>query len=166
MAPFTRERVNELRAQGFNAIPLMETLQLDRETPVSIYARFRDGRAHFLLESAALGDDTGRYSFIGLDRQWRISAAPDAGRLRGDAATTPDPLALIRERLAPYRAYQPSDVPSFIGGAVGYGALALTGSSSNTISQTFMVNASGDAADVWAGSFGNTISQSTIMSGR
>ena len=120
MAPFSRDRVQELRGQGYNAIPLMETLQLDRETPVSIYARFRDGRAHFLLESAALGDDTGRYSFIGLDRLWRIKAAPDAGRLRGEAATTPDPLALIRERLAPYRAFQPSDVPSFIGGAVGY----------------------------------------------
>ena len=62
----------DLVAQGFNVVPLSLTLQLDRETPVSLYQRF-PGRAIFLLESAALGESTGRYSFIGLDRRWRVT---------------------------------------------------------------------------------------------
>ena len=40
--------------RGFNVVPLSETLQLDRETPVSLYQRF-GARAILLLESAALG---------------------------------------------------------------------------------------------------------------
>ena len=46
--------------QGFNTVALTETLQLDRDTPVSIYQRFAGRGAFCLLESAALGDDTGR----------------------------------------------------------------------------------------------------------
>ena len=62
-----------LVTEGYNVIPLHATLQLDRETPVSLYQRFGPERAIFLLESAALGETTGRYSFIGLDRRWRVS---------------------------------------------------------------------------------------------
>ncbi len=107
--------------EGFNTIPLTETLQLDRDTPVSIYQRFNDGRAFCLLESAALGDDTGRYSFIGLDRQWRLHAYGDDVRLEGrDDKVEHGPMATLRAVLGTYRTYSPSDLPSFFGGAVGF----------------------------------------------
>lgn len=120
MALLSRDDVATLRRDGFNTFPLYQTLQLDRDTPVSLYQRFGDGRAFFLLESAALGEATGRYSFIGLDRQWRLRAEPDAQRLRGLPSTAPDPMVLLREKLRHYRPYQPSDLPSFFGGAVGF----------------------------------------------
>jgi len=112
-----------LAAQGFNVIPLHVTLQLDRETPVSLYQRFGAQRAIFLLESAALGEETGRYSFIGLDRRWRVTTR--AGRTVVDGASvTPaiddQPLDVLRALLASYRTYQPSDLPDFFGGAVGF----------------------------------------------
>ena len=104
--------------QGYNVVPLFETLQLDRETPVSLYQRFDEGRAFFLLESAALGDQTGRYSFIGLDRRWRVSTSGVRGSLPG---TRPEPpLAAIRSILATYRTFQPTELPDFFGGAVGF----------------------------------------------
>jgi anthranilate synthase component 1 len=108
--------------EGFNVVPLHVTLQLDRETPVSLYQRFSNGRAIFLLESAALGDDTGRFSFIGLDCRWRVRSEGTSTIVEG--ATVIDdptgPLETVRSLLSQYRTYAPSDLPSFFGGAVGF----------------------------------------------
>jgi anthranilate synthase component 1 len=110
----------DLVSQGYNVVPLTTTLQLDRETPVSLYQRFAD-RAIFLLESASLGEATGRYSFIGLDRRWRVSTddsatVVDGTTIEGDL----EPLDAIRQILARYRTYAPRDLPDFFGGAVGF----------------------------------------------
>ena len=118
----TYAQFEDLVGEGFNTIALTQTLQLDRDTPVSIYQRFADDRAFCLLESAALGDDTGRYSFIGLDRQWRLFSYGGATLLTGrdDAVNTNGPLATLRDVLATYRTHAPVDLPAFFGGAVGF----------------------------------------------
>ena len=120
--PLTFSDFDSLVIEGFNTIALTETLQLDRDTPVSIYQRFADGRAFFLLESAALGDDTGRYSFIGLDRLWRLHAYGDEIQIEGcDHVVNPHgALPTLRDLLATYRTHAPSDLPAFFGGAVGF----------------------------------------------
>ena len=107
---------------GYNVIPLYVTLQLDRETPVSLYQRFSPGRAIFLLESAALGENTGRYSFIGLDRLWRVRTDDsmtviDAGQRQ---SVSDGPLETVRALLGRYRPYSPPELPGFLGGAIGY----------------------------------------------
>ena len=111
----------ELVDQGFNVIPLAATLQLDRETPVSLYQRLGD-RAIFLLESAALGEATGRYSFIGLDRRWRVTTRENVTIVEDTEVSTRDesPLETLRELLGRYRTYTPHNLPDFFGGAVGY----------------------------------------------
>lgn len=120
MEPSTVEEFERLVEQGFNVIPLLETLQLDRETPVSLYQRLAD-RAIFLLESAALGDATGRYSFVGLDRSWRLRAINDQVLAEGiDAPLDVSPLESLRAVMARYRVYAPSTLPDFFGGAVGF----------------------------------------------
>jgi anthranilate synthase component 1 len=112
----------ELVADHYNVVPLHATLQLDRETPVSLYQRFNGGRAIFLLESAALGEETGRYSFIGLDRRWRVTTEGPATVVEGtDAPTeTGGPLRVLRALLQRYRTYAPAELPDFFGGAVGF----------------------------------------------
>jgi anthranilate synthase component 1 len=114
----------ELIDQGFTVVPLSATLQLDRETPVSLYQRL-DSRAIFLLESAALGEATGRYSFIGLDRRWRVTTRAGRTIVEGTSATAVDaestpPLEALRRLLGRYRAYCPRTLPDFFGGAVGF----------------------------------------------
>ena len=111
----------ELHRSGFSVIPLAMTLQLDRDTPVSLFQRFRS-RAVFLLESAAVGETTGRYSFIGLDRRWRVHVK-DGRTVVAGLAVEPDqrgPLETVRAILQRYRAYRPNDLPDFFGGAVGF----------------------------------------------
>ena len=121
MEPVDLASYRALVEQGFNVVPLYETLQLDRETPVSLYLRF-GSRAIFLLESAALGEATGRYSFIGLDRRWRVTTRDGAtivdGTDGGDPALAP--LDALRHILSRYRTYAPRTLPDFFGGAVGF----------------------------------------------
>lgn len=123
MADIDHSEFLRLSSEGFNVVPLHATLQLDRETPVSLYQRFGNGRAIFLLESAALGEETGRYSFIGLDRQWRVTTKGDETIVVGTtppAPPPPGPLATIRSILDRYRTHLPHDLPDFFGGAVGF----------------------------------------------
>ena len=110
-------------ASNYNVIPLHATLQLDRETPVSLYQRFANSRSIFLLESAALGKDTGRYSFIGLDRKWRVTTLNGKTVVTGaDVANAAErgPLEVLRELMSRYKTYIPTELPSFFGGAVGF----------------------------------------------
>src|ERR1700722_12102749 len=121
MEPIDHASFSGLVAQGFNVVPLSETLQLDRETPVSLYQRF-GSRAIFLLESAALGEATGRYSFIGLDRRWRVTTRDGKTVVDGTDGGDPSlaPLEALRHILARYRTYAPRPPPDFFGGAVGF----------------------------------------------
>ena len=121
MEPIDLATFLEFVSQGFNVVPLTITLQLDRETPVSLYQRF-GSRAIFLLESAALGEATGRYSFIGLDRRWRVTSEAGRAAITGTPyeGPTDDPLDALRHLLHRYRVYTPGTLPDFFGGAVGY----------------------------------------------
>lgn len=111
----------DLVAQGFNVVPLHVTLQLDRETPVSLYQRFGE-RAIFLLESAAIGEATGRYSFIGLDRRWRLTTRDAVTVIEGttEQESPRAPLEELRALLAKYHTYVSGGLPDFVGGAVGF----------------------------------------------
>jgi anthranilate synthase component 1 len=121
MEPLELTSFLELVEQGFNVVPLHVTLQLDRETPVSLYQRL-GARAIFLLESAALGEATGRYSFIGLDRRWRLSTRNAQTLIEGIETRVSElaPLEELRALLSSYRTYVTSELPDFIGGAVGF----------------------------------------------
>jgi anthranilate synthase component 1 len=121
MEPIDLTTFLDLVNSGHNVVPLPATLQLDRETPVSLYHRLGE-RAIFLLESAALGEATGRYSFIGLDRLWRVSTSSGQtivdGAFYGDADLSP--LETVRQLLGRYNTYTPRTLPDFFGGAVGF----------------------------------------------
>jgi anthranilate synthase component I len=121
MDPLDLHSFLDLIDEGFNVVPLHVTLQLDRETPVSLYQRLED-RAIFLLESAAVGEATGRYSFIGLDRRWRLTTHDEATVVEGATRRESDlaPLVELRRMLGTYQTYVPSDLPDFVGGAVGF----------------------------------------------
>src|ERR1700678_894058 len=115
MAPLELHSILGLIDEGVNVLPLTVTLQLDRETLVSLYQRWED-RAIFLLESAAVGEATGRYSFIGLDRRWRLTTHDEATVIEGATRRESElaPLVELRRLLGTYRTYVPSDLPDFV----------------------------------------------------
>jgi anthranilate synthase component 1 len=128
-------------AQDHGLVPVYRQLTGDTLTPVSAFCKIQEGDWSFLFESVVGGERLGRYSFLGsgpflrfqsYENQVRIQVrnhdVPTKG-FRSDwtpeqtlALDHPDPLKLLEEKLAAYRAPQLPGLPRFCGGAVGYSA--------------------------------------------
>ncbi len=112
-------------AEEGNLIPIYREILADMETPVSAFRKIDDGRTSFLLESIEGGEKWARYSFLG-------SGPGKVFRSRGNSfeiidgerivrsGESPDPIAELKEFLAPYRPVELPGLPRFFGGAVGY----------------------------------------------
>src|SRR6266851_3992764 len=111
----TFEEFREL-ARGASLVPVYRQLIGDTLTPVSAFCKVQEGDWAFLFESVVGGERLGRYSFVGsgpflrfqaFGNHVRIHSQPP-GQSAGPTALTelehPDPLRLLEERLAAYRA--------------------------------------------------------------
>src|SRR3954470_7652101 len=115
------------RAQAGRTVPVWRDYLLDADTPVTAFAKLREGQFAFLLESAPAGGETwARFTFLG-------SAPRSAWRLRDGIVEdwTPalgwhngrTPAQPLEDLDALIRACPPVDVPELAGfwsGAVGY----------------------------------------------
>lgn len=111
-------------AAGHNVVPVYRQLVSDTLTPVSAYCRLPQGEDSFLFESVVGGEQIGRYSFLG-SGPFRWVEAYGQRVTRRDASgvqefESPDPLAVLEELVAEYRAPHVRGLPRFCGGAVGY----------------------------------------------
>ncbi len=105
--------------------PVVREVPADLETPVSAFLKLKGHGARFLLESVEMGENLGRYSFIGLDYLKNIKVLP--GHLvveeSGTSQVVPlegkNPLELLRTIMAPL-ALAHDGLPGLVGGAVGY----------------------------------------------
>ena len=120
----TIEDARELARHG-NLIPVYRDFLADMETPVSVYDKVTTGPYSFLLESVEGGERLARYSFIGTEP--RVVARLRDGIATIHSAGNPtrtepfsDPLAFIRDLIAPYKPVALPDMPRFVGGVVGY----------------------------------------------
>jgi anthranilate synthase component 1 len=123
-------------ARGASLVPVYRQLVGDTLTPVSAFCKIQEEDWAFLFESVIGGERVGRYSFLGsgpflrfqaFDRRVQIQQTepePVAGRRSRPSVITelehPDPLKLLEEKLAAYRAPYLPGLPRFCGGAVGY----------------------------------------------
>src|SRR5262249_46131742 len=118
-------------------VPVYRQLVGDTLTPVSAFCKIQEGDWAFLFESVVGGERLGRYSFLGSGPFLRFQAfgnrvqiqeaAPAEARSGRRPLTAPvnefdhsDPLRLLEEKLASYRAPHVAGLPRFSGGAVGY----------------------------------------------
>lgn len=124
-------------------ISVVQAVELDEPcSPCAAYERMRSEAFPWMLESALLRDDIGRYSFVGADPygiarlrggscvlEWRrpVRKSPIAGRTEG----VRDPFEWLRTLLPPPPAESPSAIEEipFHGGAVGYLGYELGASS-------------------------------------
>lgn len=118
--PNCEPALDEVRrlAADHDLVPIRHTMIDDCETPVSAFLKLRAASgigASFLLESAAQGQQVGRYSFIGVRPREVV---------RWSLGDDGDPYELAREAAAATQA--PFDgAPPFTGGAVGFFAYDL-----------------------------------------
>ena len=123
-------------ARDARIVPVYRQLVGDTLTPVSAFCKIQEGDWAFLFESVVGGERVGRYSFLGsgsflnfLAFEHRVlilesAADPESGMhprvpplLELNHA---DPLKVLEEKLAAYRAPHLPGLPRFCGGAVGY----------------------------------------------
>jgi len=121
----SRDEFGKLALQG-NVIPVYTDLMADFETPVSVYAKLKDGGPAYILESVEGGENLYRYSFIGCRPRMVIASGPETTEIRRpgkpvERIPTPrDPLELIQRELDGHRPVKLPGMPRFTGGAVGY----------------------------------------------
>ncbi|HRH05508.1 MAG TPA: chorismate-binding protein, partial [Burkholderiaceae bacterium] len=145
----TEQEFTQLKAQGYNRIPLMLQAFADLETPLSLYLKLTQsansatannyknnsalgnqyaGYNSFLLESVVGGERFGRYSFIGLPARTLLRASGF-----GDAAITEvvtdgvvvetsriNPLDFIAQYQQRFKVALQTGMPRFCGGLAGY----------------------------------------------
>src|SRR4051812_25556798 len=117
-------------ANGATVVPVYRQLIGDTLTPVTAFCKVQEGEWAFLFESVVGGERMGRYSFVGSRPFLRFLAYGTRVQIQTPRATPgawdtqeldhPDPLALLEQRIAGYRAPSIPGLPRFAGGAVGY----------------------------------------------
>jgi anthranilate synthase component 1 len=104
--------------------PTVREVAADLETPVSAFLKLKGHGARFLLESVEMGENLGRYSFIGLDYLRNIKILADAVVVEegGKSESIPiggrNPLEIVRELMQPL-GIRHDGLPGLVGGAVG-----------------------------------------------
>jgi anthranilate synthase component 1 len=119
-----QQRFDELKAAGFNRIPVVREVLADLDTPLSTYLKLADGSNTFLLESVEGGETWGRYSIIGLTATALLTVREGVCRLETacgwEQLAAEDPFAAIEAFRKRFRAPELPGLPRFSGGLVGY----------------------------------------------
>ncbi len=122
-----RPSLEEFRrlAEDGDLIPVVTELVSDVETPVGTFAKIGPAGFSFLFESAERNEESGRFSFIGIDPLAVISSRGSELTIREKTAgmtkrTVADPLKQLQSVLAEFRFLSRNDIPHFQGGAVGF----------------------------------------------
>ncbi|MDF1509310.1 anthranilate synthase component I [Robertmurraya sp. DFI.2.37] len=100
---------------------LIETIQGDTLTPISIYQKL-SGRKKFLLESSLKHEDSGRYSFIGAGPAFEIKGFESKTVITthgGERIVSEKPLEVVKQLMSKVVVDVENSIP-FIGGAIGF----------------------------------------------
>ncbi len=124
LSPITEQEFHALARQGYNRIPLVAETFADLDTPLSLYLKLANKPFSYLLESVQGGERFGRYSFIGLPAETRITVRGKQVTLTTTAGETTqeadNPLDYISEYQARFKVAPLSGLPRFTGGLAGY----------------------------------------------
>ncbi|HMK60877.1 MAG TPA: anthranilate synthase component I [Dissulfurispiraceae bacterium] len=110
-------------AEHANIIPLYKNILCDTETPVSAMLKLKKKPA-FLLESVVGGEKWARYSFLCLDPVLTIQGSGKKYEItngrRAVSVVSDDPLSIVKDILRQFSPHEPTELPRFSGGFVGY----------------------------------------------
>jgi anthranilate synthase component 1 len=120
-----REVFEQLKAEGYNRIPVYRPVLADLDTPLSVYLKLADGPDAFLFESVEGGETWGRHSIIGLpcSRRYTLTGEVFTTYVNGEGLsqeTISDPLQRIAGLQNEFKAPRLPELPVFTGGLVGY----------------------------------------------
>ncbi|BAY20635.1 anthranilate synthetase alpha-subunit [Calothrix sp. NIES-2100] len=115
---------SQLASQG-NFVPVYQEWVADLDTPVSAWYKVCAGQPYsFLLESVEGGEKLGRYSLLGCDPLWVLSARGNSTtqthRDGSQVVFAGDPFTALANCLEPYQPVKLPQLPPGIGGLFGF----------------------------------------------
>ncbi|CAH1080585.1 anthranilate synthase component I [Candidatus Nitrotoga sp. 1052] len=124
LKPISEQSFDQLAEQGYNRIPLVAETFADLDTPLSLYLKLANKPYSYLLESVQGGERFGRYSFIGLPADTRITVRGKHIMLTTPTSETAqnadNPLDFIKDYQSRFKVAPLPGLPRFTGGLAGY----------------------------------------------
>ena len=126
-----KQRFMELARPGC-VVPVWREVLADRLTPVSAYERVAHSAPSFLLESVEGGERLARYSFLGCDpeivvrtREGQVAVDRQGSVRRTTLPSNLTPLGFVADLVGEREWIDPTGLPRFAGGAVGFASYDL-----------------------------------------
>ena len=118
----TLSEVREIAAAGtYSVLPVSCEILSDFTTPIETLRVLKNVSTHcYLLESAAVNESWGRYTFLGFDPKLEITCMDGEMQVGNIRFPTQDPTGYLRQILADHKSPRFPYLPPFTGGLVGY----------------------------------------------
>ena len=132
--------VSTEKPETVQIVPVIETMPADLLTPLGVYLKLsRGSSSSFLLESVEGGAALGRYSFIGADPAMTVSGDSKAVTVSDESGkqkiSTPM-FDFLREHFSGHHIESDTELPAFVGGAIGYLGFNCSGWFEPTLQQS------------------------------
>lgn len=118
----TLKEVKEVASAGtYRVLPVSCEILSDFTTPIETMRVLKHVSTHcYMLESAAVDETWGRYTFLGFDPKLEITCINGEMKAGSIRFQTDNPTACLRQILADYKSPRFDYLPPFTGGLVGY----------------------------------------------
>lgn len=123
----TQQQFEQLKAAGFNLIPVFRQRLADTDTPLTVFARLRQHQLAYLFESVQGGEQWARFSMIGVGQDAVLQCHNGQMQIQQQGEiqqfACPDPFTYIQQFQATFKVpdkTQLPELPIFTGGLVGY----------------------------------------------
>ena len=130
---------NDLKSSGYTVVPVSKRLALTDENPVSLFAKVRDRKNNFLLESVEGGNTWAQYSIIGFDCTETIKVSGNNVIITKDAGCetikSDNPLDVLAMKVKEEKNFSLENMPRFYGGYVGFFAYESAGYAEKRVAQ-------------------------------
>jgi len=128
-----------IETESANIVPVVETLSADLLTPLAVYLKISYSADYsFLLESVEGGENLARYSFIGANPEMIISGNAKNTIIKTSVGKKKVDISLfdfLRRHFDECKISDTENLPSFVGGAVGYFGFSCAGWFEKTLLQ-------------------------------
>lgn len=130
---------NDLKSIGYTVVPVSKRLAVTDENPVSLFAKVRDRKNNFLLESVEGGNTWAQYSIIGFDCTETIKVSGNNVIITKDASyetiKSDNPLDVLAMKVKEEKNFSLENMPRFYGGYVGFFAYESAGYAEKRLAQ-------------------------------
>ena len=120
----TKEVFQNYVDKGYSMIPISKKIDVEDETPLTIYSRLNKENNSFLLESVEGGIKWAQYSIVGLDCCDSIKVTDNKIEILTNGVSkfieSDDPLKTIKDITSNHTSPSIDDLPRFFGGYVGF----------------------------------------------